>query len=301
MASDRRRLAGVVGCATVADMRSGMWLGVLAFVLLLGGCKRGDPGPKAPGEALVHATELARGMGRYDLIAWWATDALLAAKTVDPTALRGWLVMPGSTATGEARMIGEVAGGELGVVASVGCDVSAGPTSCVVAREFAARPLTAEEQTMLRAIETAEADPLLVRAQESYNKIVLRAADYGLAAGWIVYIVASTTDPEVIPVGRHFRFDVSADGRRVLGRRASHRGVIMARRSVEGGTTAAVMSSAVFDAQPSEFQMYVSIVWRIAVGMIGCDGSLWMVEGLKVERLEAARETPVKCVDPWRE
>lgn len=154
---------------------------------------------------------------------------------------------------------------------------------------------------MMRAIATAEKHPRLVRTQESYNKIVLRAADHGLRAGWIVYFVASTTDPAVIPVGRHFRFDVSANGKRVIRSRASHRGVIEGRRDVGPDRQLAGMtSSSVYDARPTEFQMYVSTYWRLLLGMLGCDGSMWTINGMDVQRSETALGSR-KCINPWRD
>ncbi|MCY1061222.1 hypothetical protein [Nannocystis sp. SCPEA4] len=238
-------------------------------------------------------------MLRYDLISWWATDALFA-DGFDASSLRGWLVTPGQETAGDARMLGVLPAGDVGVVASIRCDVAGGPSSCVIDRGFEPRPLSDEERAMQRAIETARADKFFVRAQSSYNTIALRAADHGVDAGWIVYIVASTTDPDVIPVGRHFRFDVSKNGSRVLRRRASHRSVMEFRRSEAGLKVAGIAATSVFDVLPSEFQLYVSSLWRMPLTMVGCKGSIWSIDGLKATQLESVA-AKLRCFDPWNE
>lgn len=56
----------------------------------------------------------------------------------------------------------------------------------------------------------------------------------------------------------------------------------------------------IYDAEPSEFQMYVSGLWGVALGLVGCDGSVWVIRGMEVEQIEPpARQE--RCVDPWRE
>ena len=245
---------------------------------------------------------LARGMLRYDLIAWWATDALLE-DGFDAERLRGWLVTPGAASEGDARMLGELPSGEIGVVASVRCDVAVGPTSCTVKAGFEPRALDEEESIMMRALATAGSDPFFQRRQARYNTIVLRGAEHGVDdSPWIVYIVAATTDAHEIPVGLHYRFDLSRDGSKVLRRRASHRGVMVLRLDAgpDGAEVEMLMTTAIYDREPSEFQIYVSGLWGVALGLAGCDGSLWSVRGMEVAQLDPpARKDG--CVDPWRE
>jgi hypothetical protein len=163
--------------------------------------------------------------------------------------------------------------------------------------------LDEEESIMLRALETAGSDPFFSRRQARYNTIVLRGADHGLDdSPWIVYIVAATTDANQVPVGLHYRFDLSRDGSRVLRRRASHRSVLTPRLDAgpEGAEVEMLMTTAIYDAEPSEFQMYVSGLWGVDLGLVGCDGSVWSIRGMEVSQIEPPARKD-QCVDPWRE
>lgn len=302
------------------------FIGLIGLIGCCGGCQRKGGATKAPRQTrstpsshektiktvpsleeikadLLQASNIARGMLLYDLTAWHGTDALLASD-YSGAPFKGFLVTAESATNADLWMLGALPDDKLGVVAHVHCDVEASPEPCTVPPDFAPRPMTADEQTMHRAIETAVSDPFFAPAQEAYNYIVLKGSDYGVDAGWLVYIVASTTDANVIPVGRHFRFDISPTGAKVLRRRASHRTIIESRRDElpEGvrGEVVAVMSSAVFDAYPTEFQFYVSGLWRVDLSIVGCDGSLWNVDGLSVEQLQGSAPG-AKCPNPWKE
>jgi hypothetical protein len=280
------------------------------------GCKRAehrDDDTKAPSanrssalddddaKALDDAATLARGMLRYDLIAWWATDALLDSG-FDASRLQGWLVSPGQTSQGEARMLGELAPGELGVIAIVSCDLAEGPSSCVVDEGFEPRVLDAEELEMNRVLDAAQSHPFFRRVQPRYNAIILRGSDHGVNASWVVYIVAATTDPNEVPVGLHYRFDVSSKGPKIVPRRASHRTPITPRLDAgpSGAAVAMLMTTAIYDARPSEFQMYVSGLWAVPLAMVGCDGSVWTIEGLSAAQVEKPSGKS-RCVNPWKE
>lgn len=86
----------------------------------------------------------------------------------------------------------------------------------------------------------------------------------------------------------------------MLRRRASLRSVVVARRSAQGHKVAAVMLSAVVDAAPTEFQAYSSVLWDMTIGMAGCDGSVWAIEGARVTQISPG-QAKATCPDPWQE
>ncbi len=262
---------------------------------------RSVPSLDAIASEIDQASRLARDMLFYDLSAWHGTDAIVeSGSTGAPFA--GFLVTSESATTSDLWMVGDLGDGVLGLVARARCDLRASSTLCAVVPDFSPRPMTQEEETRRKAIRTASSDPFFRPVQEAYNHIVLKGSDYGLDVGWIVYIVAATADPNVIPVGRHFRFDLDPEGTRVLRRRASHRSVIESRRDQlpEGGKLVSLANTAVLDAYPTEFQLYVSGLWEVGLTIVGCDGSMWSVDGLNVEQLEGSRPG-AKCPDPWSE
>ena len=268
------------------------------------GCAGRRGGTHSPGRAahpvedLDTAFALGRALVRYDALAWIATDAVVATD-IDTSRLRGWLVSPGSGTEGEIVLLGELDDGAISVVASVRCDLAEGPGSCVVAPDFVPRPLSDQEATMRRAIDTAGSDRFFFGTQPKYNHVIVPGAPYGVDAGWIVYFFAATTESGVVPLGRHYRFDVSADGDGVLARRTSHRSDIISRPQVpEGAELAAIASNSLYDPHPSEFLIHDAIIWGVALSLVACDGSLWTIDGAKITQLEPSR-SPRDCIDPW--
>ena len=86
----------------------------------------------------------------------------------------------------------------------------------VESRDSALRPsldraLSDHELTRFMALRSALRQPLRSCAP-NYNTVVLRDPE---AAGWLVYLLSSPTDPTRVPIGGHYRISISADGTEV--------------------------------------------------------------------------------------
>lgn len=147
---------------------------------------------------------------RQDVAAWVATDALMARFSgAPPAGLRGWIVVP----DGEHQRVRFVA--LDGESVKPGWDVVvrngvAGPVEIVTEGT-----LTDEEMARYRARQTAAVNIGRLRCGPNMNSVV---ADDPDSDGWLVWLLTSTTDANVVPMGGHYRFTVSADGLTVISR-----------------------------------------------------------------------------------
>lgn len=70
-------------------------------------------------------------------------------------------------------------------------------------------PVSDEELRMIRARETAV--HATAPHTQKLNPVVIAGKEFG-SAGWIVYLLAATTKPNLAVLGMHYRVDISEDG-----------------------------------------------------------------------------------------
>jgi hypothetical protein len=78
-------------------------------------------------------------------------------------------------------------------------------------------PLDAEAEVRFKAVSAVASpnDPNFLLCSKTYNPVVLPASLVG-KQGWLVYLLAATTEPKVAVIGGHHRFLMSQDGARVI-------------------------------------------------------------------------------------
>lgn len=242
----------------------------------------GARGP-APVPIEAWAPERVSAMGReihaQDVAAWVATDALLAALTPQEQAtIRGWVVL-GEGRTRTVRFLR--AEGDTVVP---GWDIAVTDRTASAPVPAAETTLTGETQARFLARQTAAANIGALRCGQ-YNSVVARDPD---SDGWLVWLLASTTEAGVMPVGGHYRFKVDAEGVTVLQRdQLSNSCLNMAANPPPGprGQAAAVVVSQIVSDGPVETHVFLSLQFGKPIYVIAGD-ALFAVTGDRIRKVE---------------
>lgn len=227
--------------------------------------------------SLDRISELGREIHRHDIAAWVATDVMLAQTNgAPPPDLRGWIVSPRNEdlVVRFVRLDGDVIRPGWDVVVQEGV---AG--SLITATDTI---LSDAEQAQFQARQTAIANLGELRCTPSFNSIVLKDPD---GEGWLVWMLAATSEAGVIPVGGHYRFRISADGRSVLMRDQLSNGCLNMRP--EGEDVVMFVTHMLSDT-PVETHVFLSLINGMALYVAAGD-FIYAVEG---DRISAAAPIP---------
>jgi hypothetical protein len=240
------------------------------------------PAP-VPIEEWSQAKVIAMGQAIYrqDTAAWRATDALLAALSpAEQQTVRGWVVEP----SGQDQRVRFLKAAGDGVEAGWDIVVVGDRAGAVTPASDPA--LTETEQAQYTARQTAAANPGPLRCSASANSVVLHDPD---SDGWLVWILTSTTDANVVPVGGHYRYRISADGRSVLHRDQLSNGCLNMRKQSAGpnGQPAAMVVSQIVSAGPVETHVFLSLQNRIPI-YVSAGDKLFAVDGARIRDATAA-------------
>ncbi len=207
---------------------------------------------------------------RQDLSAWRATDAV-AAKIPDLAAagLKGWLVEDDGD-TAKVRFLRDIGKG-----LEVGYDVEVSARGVGPVVEPKNRALTGEELAMYAARETA-ASYLPSTCRPGYNSAVLKDPD---GDGWLVWMLAPSPAQDVIPLGGHYRFTISADGSTVEERDALSGGCLTVAKPklAPGAKAESVMVSHLASPTPLETHVFLSLLYRQPMFVTTAQHQLWVV------------------------
>ncbi|KAK0341909.1 hypothetical protein LTR94_024481 [Friedmanniomyces endolithicus] len=180
-------------------------LGLPAFAV-----SASDAGPPAQVSvwSLAETGRIGQAIWRQDAAAWRATDVLLAQSGgAPPEGLIGWIVVD----EGEGQRVRFLAGTPEAPQAFKDVVVDAAFKAGAV--EDVADPVLPQAQAArFFARNTAASAVGPLRCAARYNTVVL---DDPEGEGFLVWLLASSTDANLVPMGGHYRFRVSADGRRL--------------------------------------------------------------------------------------
>lgn len=220
---------------------------------------------------------MGREIYAQDVAAWVATDALLAKYPGQgPAGLRGWVV----TGSGAERVVRFVKTDGQGVASGWDVPVSDGKAGEV---QEAASPLSETETAMFRARQTAAANIGALRCGGNMNSVVAADPD---TDGWLVWLLASTADANVIPIGGHYRFRISADGRAMQTRDQLQNSCFLMplqSREASGRPTAMVVRQ-ITSRGPVETHVFLSLQNRIPIYVAAGD-KLFAVEGARIREV----------------
>lgn len=219
-----------------------------------------------------------------DRAAWRATDVLLAQLDgATDHGLIGWIVVE----QGEAQLVrflrGDATAPLPGYDILVDKNGRAGP-----AIKSADAVLPEDQIAHYLARNTAIAGIGQLHCSDSYNPVVLDDPD---SDGWLVWLLAATKDADIVPMGGHYRFHISADGRTVEKREQLSNGCLnMDRRQAgQDGQPAALMTTVLVARQPLEVHVFLSLLNRLPI-VIGTSDKIWAVEGARIEEIDTSKK-----------
>lgn len=142
-----------------------------------------------------------------DSLAWQATDILVDAVDISQIKNgRGWIVHLDKPKTPTVSFYQDLEG-KLHVIADVVFDQNFQNPTLQLTPD---RNISLQEQSMVTALTTVRAS-IKEACSPTVNSVVLPMEN-----GWQVYILTSTKEPGVIPVGGHKQYITSADGKVIL-------------------------------------------------------------------------------------
>jgi hypothetical protein len=254
--------------------------GLIAALLTLGpaGVSDAQEGPLTPVEAwtLAKVQRLGQALYDQDIASARGTDALLARLNGQPPAdLAGWIVI----GTGRDQMVRFLALDGDGFRAAYDIPVRNGRAGEVV--EVSETTLPPEQQAMFRARLTAANNIGPLRCTPRYNAVVLDDPD---SDGWLVWLLASTNQPNQLILTGHYRFRISADGTEVLRRDQLSATCIIQTVDPAQGQLAALNVSHIVSPQPVETHVFASLLYRLPIYVVAGD-KLYGVEGARIREI----------------
>ena len=244
-----------------------------------------DDAPPAQVEAwpLTQTGAIGSSIFLQDRAAARATDALLARfGGKPPEGLIGWIVVENGEDQLVRFLLGDPAAPRPGYDILVDKNGRAG---AVIEATGAALP--DDQAVRYFARNTAAAGIGALRCAARYNAVVLDDPD---SDGWLVWLLASTTDANKVPMGGHYRFHVSADGRTLEKREQLSGGCLDLdrRQAQQGGQTVGLMTNVIVAPQPLEVHVFLSLLNRLPIYVAAGD-KLWSVQGALIREVDTSK------------
>lgn len=261
-----------------------MRIASLAAALLVGvlpAAAQNAPDP-IPIEEWTTDKVVAMGQAIYDhdVAAWVSTDALLAhlGNGPPPPGMGGWIVVEEGDAL-KVRFVRQD-GDELRSAFDI--EVRDGRAGAVKAVN---EPLSGPEKASFLARQTAIENIGRLRCSPRLNTVVLDDPD---SDGWLVWLLTSTTDANIVPVGGHYRFRISADGATVLRRdMLSNSCLNMPRTQKDAeGRPVAMAVSQIVSQGPVETHVFLSLQNRMPIYVIAGEDRIFEVNGPEISKVE---------------
>lgn len=256
-----------------------MRIASLAAVLLVGlstpALAQRAPDPVPIEEwSLEKVSAMGVAIYRHDVAAWVATDALLASfgNSPPPAGMVGWIVVDADEAL-KVRFLRREADVLKAAFDIVVRDGRAGVVEAVSA------PLSAAETAQFLARQTAIDNIGRLRCAAQMNTVVIDDRD---SDDWLVWLLVPMLNDQ-IPIGGHYRFRISADGRTMARRDQLSNGCFFAERpsGIDAGSDL-LFYTQIVSKGPVETQVFLSIQNRLAL-VIGAGDRFFSVEGPMVE------------------
>jgi len=217
--------------------------------------------------------QLGAAIYRQDSAAWVASDALQAeVSDLANAKLVGWIVV--DAADGQKVRFLRRVDGRL----EAGYDVDVSPALKTRLYAPVDRALTASEVAMFAARTTASANlagqPV---CRPGYNTVVLKDPQ---GDGWLAWLLAPMPAANVVPVGGHYRFTISADGLKMLRRDALSASCMTMdpRQDLPAGAApAGIGLTHVVSPTPTEVHVFLQLQSRLPM-MIGAGGRMWTID-----------------------
>lgn len=234
--------------------------------------------PEELGPAVDRANAAGALLWRHDSAAARATDQLADRGVLEEDdRIRGWLTdeyVSGDEVGVIVTFVGQVDDRTLGLY-RVRIPPQGDPVFEALKPEVA---LDASQQARLQArnsaIEVLEKAEL--RCGESYNTVVLPASgEHGIR----VYLLAATSQPDLVIAGGHYLHEYSAEGTRLLSQRPFTRSCMDIPLKSDKGEIEALTLSHLLDPTPTEVHSYLSRYARKNIYLVTTSNSLvWFLQ-----------------------
>ncbi|MGH7018711.1 MAG: hypothetical protein ACREEY_02455 [Brevundimonas sp.] len=241
------------------------------------------PAPQVEAWSLPRTGAAGTAIFIQDRAAWRATDVLLAHfDSMPPQGLVGWIVVE----QGENQLVRFVSGDPTAPLPGYDILVDKnGRAGEAIKSQDTVLPDDQIAQYLARNTATANIGAL--RCGARYNPVVLDDPD---SDGWLVWALAATTDANIVPMGGHYRFHISADGRSVEKREQLSNGCLDMDRRQAGhdGQPAALFTTVIVAPQPLEVHVFLSLLNRLPI-VIGTGDKIWTVEGAMIREVDTSK------------
>jgi len=267
--------------AFVASVLVALGLLLTAFVRLRRGRRialaRAGLEPAAPPEPPAHvrgtladAEKLGLAIWRFDSAAARASDALVEKVGSPDSRVLGWIFADSDTL--EVLFVGEL-GSELKIFYRV--RIGDGCTAPDVEILDPPVALTPSERSQAAALRKAQQTPF-PRVARAYNFVVL-PAELVDQSGWLVYMLAATTNPDEMLVGGHCRIKVSPTMDNV----EVFPFALTDLRAVAGENVREVTVTHLVSETPLEHHVYLNLLHRIPLRVLTKLGA-WGIENGRI-------------------
>lgn len=256
---------------------------IVAMFMLLVACAAGPDTRSTRSQSSVPLTDSektylarlesdGRLMYEKDSRAAEATDILLGI--IDPAdypGFVGWVTLP----NGEDYTVSfyEKLGSEFSIIADVKFETQANYSIDM----HPERSLSEREESMIRA-RIAALEGGVSACSERFNTIVIPSQNEG---AWDVYLIAATTNPDLVLVGGHIKVTVSKFDAEILDRKPLSKSCLTFDKSggdmPEGASMAAFFMTHIVTPMPVEVHPYLSLLHGANLA-VSTERGLWMIE-----------------------
>lgn len=239
------------------------------------------PIPNEQRPSVNRAQRLGRLLFEHDSVGSRATDAVYRKVHTLDSRVRGWLTLR----TGDNWIVPFLTDddGAIGVLYRVQFRDSMDSSPEVQVLD-SPQPVDDTAIRMFSARETAKSQAVQF-CSKTYNAVVLPATEFG-RDGWLVYLLAATTEPAVMVSGGHHRFVISPDGKTVIEHFQFTKACLTmpVPRARAGERVAGAMVTHLTSQTPTEVHVFLSLLHQIPlyVGVVE-PRALWEVKGPHIE------------------
>lgn len=213
---------------------------------------------------LAKVSQMGLAIYRQDQAAWVSTDALVAhlAGASPSGDMAGWVVVEedGVQRVRYLRRNGEELRAAFDIVVR---DGKAGPVQVVDG------PLSEREEAQARARMTAAENIGPLRCSQQMNAVAVDDPD---SEDWLVWLLTPMPDGGQVPIGGHYRFRISGDGRTVLRRDQLSNTCFFAERPPAGQRENAMLFyTQIVSKTPVETHVFLSIQNQMTLVIVAGD------------------------------
>jgi hypothetical protein len=232
------------------------------------------------------AEKLGRQIYEQDVISWVATDVLFAQELdLSQYPIRGWVVEEGEEGA-TVTFVGIEGSEEPFAIFEIRLEEVSEP----IFRKREDRSLTESQLARFRARNLA-LDAIEKPCSERYNPVVL---EHPTEDAFLVYALAATTDPDAVPVGGHYRFSISKDGKTLLRSERLSASCLTLDKTPEdmppGASISALTMSHIVSERPLEVHVFLSLLHEMDFYVIAEKAVIWRISEGKMRRVVADSE-----------